>query len=158
MIQRRPSFAFTNGTPYLALRGELWGAFREIFKEIWSRYIESTLYFMLQISLTENDKIPKELWSVRNGYFRQTCIASSPRIYNFDYHGIHAQDKNVHWVYVANKVQNIFMKTFPKRWLNILAGRNYIHQNFKSREEKVKLLSHNIWTRGIFYQLRSSGD
>ena len=40
MIQIRPEFAFTNikntttnNTPYLTLTGELWGAFREIFKE-----------------------------------------------------------------------------------------------------------------------------
>ena len=38
-------FALTNDTPYLALTGELWGVFRELYKEKW-RYIESTLYWV----------------------------------------------------------------------------------------------------------------
>ena len=50
MIQLRPVFAFTNGTPYLAPTGELWGVFCEIFKEIWPRYIESALHH-LQVSV-----------------------------------------------------------------------------------------------------------
>ena len=33
MIQIRSEFAFMNDTPYLNLTGELWGVFREIFKE-----------------------------------------------------------------------------------------------------------------------------
>ena len=33
-----------NGTPYLALTGELWGVFRENFKEKLPRYIESAQY------------------------------------------------------------------------------------------------------------------
>ena len=46
MILLRPDFAFTNDTPYLTLTGELWGAFREIFKEIWQQCIESALYLL----------------------------------------------------------------------------------------------------------------
>ena len=38
------NFALTNDTSYLALTGELWGVFREWFKEKWPRYIESALY------------------------------------------------------------------------------------------------------------------
>ena len=38
MIERRPDFAFTNGTPYLL------GVYSEILKEIWPRYIETALY------------------------------------------------------------------------------------------------------------------
>ena len=33
-----------NDTQYLALTDELRGVFREIFKEIWPRYIENALY------------------------------------------------------------------------------------------------------------------
>ena len=44
MIQLQSDFVFTNDTPYLTLTGELWRVFREIFKEIWPRYIESALY------------------------------------------------------------------------------------------------------------------
>ena len=46
MMQLGPDFAFRNDTPYLALTDELWGVFqvRELFKEIWPRYIESALY------------------------------------------------------------------------------------------------------------------
>ena len=42
-IQLWPDFAFTNETPYLVLTGELWGVFRNMFKEIRPRYIESAL-------------------------------------------------------------------------------------------------------------------
>ena len=38
MIQFPPDFAFTNDTPYVAR------VFHEIFKEMFSRYIESALY------------------------------------------------------------------------------------------------------------------
>ena len=44
MIQLRPDFAVMKDTPYLALTGELGGVSRDIFKEIWPRYIESALY------------------------------------------------------------------------------------------------------------------
>ena len=44
MVKLRPGFAFTNDNPYLALTGELWGVFREIFKGKWLRYIGSALY------------------------------------------------------------------------------------------------------------------
>ena len=44
MVKLWPGFVFVNDTPYLALTGELWGVFHEIFKEKWPRYIESALY------------------------------------------------------------------------------------------------------------------
>ena len=37
-------FAFTNDIPYLAHTGELWGVYREFYKETWPRYTESALY------------------------------------------------------------------------------------------------------------------
>ena len=33
MVKLRPDFASTNDTPYLALTGELWGVFCEIYKK-----------------------------------------------------------------------------------------------------------------------------
>ena len=44
MVKLRPGFALTDDTQYLALTGELWCVFCEIFKENWPRYIESALY------------------------------------------------------------------------------------------------------------------
>ena len=38
------TYALTNDTPYLALTGEIWRAFRELYKEKWPRYSESALY------------------------------------------------------------------------------------------------------------------
>ena len=35
----------TNDTPYLALTGELWDVFCELYREKWLRYIESALYW-----------------------------------------------------------------------------------------------------------------
>ena len=37
-------FALTNDTLYLALTGEIWGVFRELYQEKSPRYIESALY------------------------------------------------------------------------------------------------------------------
>ena len=36
-------FALTNDNSYLALSGQLWGVFRELYEEKWLQYIESTL-------------------------------------------------------------------------------------------------------------------
>ena len=47
MVKLRSCFALANDAPYLALTGELWGVFREFFKEKWLRYIESALYMNL---------------------------------------------------------------------------------------------------------------
>ena len=44
MITLRPEFALTEDIPFLALTGELWGIFREPFKEKRLRYIEKALY------------------------------------------------------------------------------------------------------------------
>ena len=38
-------FACTKDTPYVALTGELWGVYRELYEEKWPRYIESALYY-----------------------------------------------------------------------------------------------------------------
>ena len=37
-------FAFTNDMPYLALTSELWGVYRELYRETWPRYTENALY------------------------------------------------------------------------------------------------------------------
>ena len=44
MVKLRPGFAFTEDNQYLALTGEIWVVFRDIFTEKWPRYIESALY------------------------------------------------------------------------------------------------------------------
>ena len=44
IVKPQSDLALTIETPYLNLTGELWGVFRELFKEKWPRYIESALY------------------------------------------------------------------------------------------------------------------
>ena len=44
MAKLLSDFSITNNTTYLALTGELWGVFREFFKEKCLWYIESALY------------------------------------------------------------------------------------------------------------------
>ena len=44
MIQLQPDFSYTIDTPLPCPHGRAMGVFGEIFKEIWLRYIESTLY------------------------------------------------------------------------------------------------------------------
>ena len=43
MAKLRQNFALTNDTLYLTFKGELWGVFRELFKEKWPGYTESAL-------------------------------------------------------------------------------------------------------------------
>ena len=43
MVNHLSDFSITKGTPYLALTGDLWGVFREFFKEKGPWYIETAL-------------------------------------------------------------------------------------------------------------------
>ena len=49
-------FALTNDTPWLALTGERWGVFRELYKEKWPWYIDSALYLVLSMSGVPGDR------------------------------------------------------------------------------------------------------
>ena len=42
--EHKSGFVLTKGTPYLALKGKLWGVYSEGFREIWPHYNKITTY------------------------------------------------------------------------------------------------------------------
>ena len=63
----RSNFALTHDNPYLALTGELWGVFRELFKEKWPQYIESTIWWVWA------SFVPSVNWTGDNEWKRDAC-------------------------------------------------------------------------------------
>ena len=64
------TFAFTKDFPNLALTGELWGVFRELYEEKWHRYIERARYSVMYLYPNE----PKNDSNVLSGYNDVLCL------------------------------------------------------------------------------------
>ena len=66
MTDPKSDFTLTKDTPYLALMGELWGAYCENFQENWPRYNSTVLYIyelddknILYINVSEISKVQR---------------------------------------------------------------------------------------------------